>query len=54
MRLIYLFLHIHAIYATAEVHTITNITSFVALYPPTGHPFKIGKHLTNCCMFSTG
>ena len=47
-------LHIHGIYTTPEVQTMTNITRFVALSPPTSHPIKIRKGLTHCSMFSTG
>ena len=40
---IYIYIHIHT---TREAHTMTNITTrFVALYSPTGHPFKIRNHL---------
>jgi len=33
---------------------MTNITSFFALFPATGHPFKIRQQPTHSCMFSTG
>ena len=34
-------------YTTLKVHMMTNTTIFVALYCPTGHPFKI-NHLNHC------
>ena len=39
---------IFTVYTTPTVHTMANRTSFVALYLPTGHPFKVRKYLTHC------
>ena len=36
-------------YTTPKVHMMTNITIFVALYCPTGHPFKINHHSHCAC-----